>query len=250
MFKKIFFSPAPNYATQHDMDNLQNISPYLRLCVSPRAKRIALRLDTKDRVMRLVVPRRTNMKRAYLFAKQHKDWIEEKVSSLPENIPFEDGVTIPVLGRQRTFHIFYDDTLKTTDIMLKPNDIIVTTNKEEPQARITRFLKEEARTHLADAAHEKAALIGKKIKAIQVRDTKSRWGSCSEDAHLSFSWRLIFAPAEALDYVVAHEVAHLRYLNHSPEFWKVCEDLSLNYKKGKRWIRDNGHTLLRYGQPD
>lgn len=247
MSKNNPFLRNPFCAKPSVMDNLQRISPHLRLCVSARARRIALRLDAKDRVMRLVVPRRTNMKRAYLFAKQHKDWIEEKVAALPETIPFEDGLTLPVLGRQRTLNIFYDETLKTTDILLKPNNIIVVTNKKEPAGRITRFLKEQARAHFTELAHQKADMIDKRIHSIQVRDTKSRWGSCSEGGHLSFCWRLIFAPNEALDYVVAHEVAHLRHLNHSPRFWELCEDLSLNYKKGKKWMRDNGHLLLRYG---
>ena len=88
--------------------------------------------------------------------------------------------------------------------------------------------------------------IEKEIKSVRVSDTKTRWGSCSHDGRLCFSWRLAFAPYEAIDYVVAHEVAHLRHLDHSKEFWTLCEELSIDYAAGKRWMKENGSELMRY----
>jgi predicted metal-dependent hydrolase len=100
---------------------------------------------------------------------------------------------------------------------------------------------------LSDIASEKAGDIKKIISSIKIRDTKTRWGSCAKDGSLSFSWRLIFAPYHTIDYVVAHEVAHLAHMNHGPKFWALCEKLSLNYTGGKEWLKANGNELMRYG---
>ena len=112
--------------------------------------------------------------------------------------------------------------------------------------RIVRFLKKLACDEMTRLANEKAALIGKPVCQVQVRDTTSRWGSCSTKGALSFSWRLVLAPAVALDYIVAHEVAHLVHMNHSARFWTLCKQLSADYAAGHHWIRNHGHTLMRY----
>ncbi len=225
-----------------------DISPRLKLSVSERAKRMALRLDPRNRLVHLVVPKRANMRTAYLFAEQNKDWIREKIRNLPRQVPFQDGETIPVLGRDRKIIILYNEAMKFTDIQLKKDELLVLTNKPDPSARIRRFLIDLAREKLTELALEKAALLRRKITDVQVKDTRSRWGSCSEDGKLSFSWRLIFAPAKAFDYVVGHEVAHLAYLDHSDNFWRVCERLCKDYDEGKAWMQQNGHDLMRFGQ--
>ena len=232
------------------MNSLSRINPRLALKVSKRARRMALRLDAHERVMNLIVPTRAKLDHALDFARQNKDWIDEKLRALPEPIPFEDGTIIPLFGRNTVIRLFYDPALKTTDIILKLNELIVITNKEDPTPRIVRFLKDEARSYLAEMAEEKAALINRKVGSLSMRDTKSRWGSCAADGHLSFSWRLIFAPVQAIDYVVAHEVAHLAQMNHGPKFWALCEDLSRSFKAGKKWMHDQGHILMSYGQAE
>jgi predicted metal-dependent hydrolase len=223
------------------------ISPRLKLSVSERAKRMALRLDPRSRTIQLVVPKRASIRTAYLFAEQNKDWIREKLRDLPKQIPFRDGETVPVLGRDRKIIICYNPALKSTDIQLKKDEIIVLTNKADPAVRIKRFLMELAREKLTELALEKAALLRRKLADVQVKDTRSRWGSCTDDGRLSFSWRLIFAPAKAFDYVVAHECAHLCHMDHSENFWRVCERVSKDYDEGKEWMRLNGHNLMRYG---
>lgn len=115
------------------------------------------------------------------------------------------------------------------------------------EMRLRRFLKALVREGLEKTALDKVALTGRAIKAVTVRETRSRWGSCSPDGALSFSWRLVFAPPEAFDYVVAHEVAHLVHMNHGPDFWRLCTELSTDFSTGRRWMRAHGHTLLRYG---
>jgi hypothetical protein len=223
------------------------ISPRLKLSVSERAKRMALRLDPQSRTVQLVVPKRANMRTAYLFAEQNKEWIREKLRDLPRLVPFRDGEILPILGRERTIIILYNPALKTTEIVLKKDELLVLTNKADPSPRIRRFFIDLAREKLTELSLEKAALLRRRILDVQVKDTRSRWGSCTEDGRLSFSWRLIFAPCKAFDYVVAHECAHLVHMDHSDNFWRVCERLSKSYDEGKDWMQKNGHSLMRFG---
>jgi hypothetical protein len=228
-------------------EELANISPYLELNISKKAKRIALRLDTTRRVMKLVVPERFNMKKARAFALEHQGWIKAKVEELPAPVRFTSGSIIPVLGQDRVLNIEYDKTVKITTIELTAHAINVCTNQSDPTNRIIRFLKREARLTLGNLAREKAMMIDKQIRSIQIRDTKTRWGSCGPDGTISFSWRLIFAPWLAMDYVVAHEIAHLVHMNHGKSFWTLCEKLSDGYHEGKAWMKHNGNELMRYG---
>lgn len=224
-----------------------DISPRLIVSISERAKRMALRLDPRKRVVHLVVPKRASMRTAYLFAESNKDWIREKLRELPRPIPFKNGEMLPILGRERKIIVLFNDELKHTDIVLKKDELLVLTNKADPSARIRRFLMDLARDKLTELAYAKAGLVRRKIDDILVKDTRSRWGSCSEDGRLAFSWRLIFAPVKAFDYVVAHEVAHLVHMDHSENFWRVCERLSRDYDEGKGWMAQNGHDLMRFG---
>lgn len=236
------------WAKKYDMPNLSRIHPDLELKVSPQARRMALRLDNQRRVMYLVVPSHTRTEKAYDFALQYRDWIKENLSALPEPVPFEDGNYIPVFGKKVRIDITCDKTLNRTDIELKGNVLYVVTNKEDPTRRIERFLRELAHETIEQIAHRKAACIGKEIRAVNVRDTKSRWGSCNHRDEISFSWRLVFAPRQAMDYVIAHEVAHLAHFDHSDAFWAMCCRLSASYRKGRDWMDERGHTLWRFGQ--
>ncbi len=224
------------------------ISPRLKVNISTRARRMALRLDPKTRQMLLVVPQKASLRAAFRFAEENQEWIREKLRALPRPVAFKDGAILPVFGKDRRIVVLYNPALKFTDIQLRKDEIIVTTNKADPSARIRRFLMDEAKRRIETMAEEKAALIRRTVAEVQVKDTKSRWGSCAEDGRICFSWRLIFAPLKSLDYVVAHEVAHLVYMDHSANFWSVCEDLSWDYHEGKGWMEENGHELMRYGQ--
>ena len=196
---------------------------------------------------KLVKPLRMSEKRAYQFAEKHADWMLSKLHLIPSRILYSHGSRIPILGEECTLTIHYDPDRKSTRVKITRDELLVTTNKQDPSKRIERYLKSEIKTYLTDLSFDKAARIGKSIRRISVRDTRSRWGSCSPDGNLSYSWRLVFAPLSAIDYLVAHETAHLKYLDHSPKFWELCEFLSSDYATGKNWIRDNGHILHRYG---
>jgi predicted metal-dependent hydrolase len=220
----------------------------VRIKHSARARRLALRLDPKERVINLVVPKGVSLKKAHDFARYHETWIVKAMMELPPALPFEHERTIPVLGADRIIRIIQDASIKTTDISLTASELLVHTNKDNPAARIERYLKNLVKEKITEMAKAKALDIGKPITAISVRDTKSRWGSCSDNGKLSFSWRLIFAPSLAMDYVVAHEVAHLVHMDHSKRFWNLCRELSIDFMEGEYWMRNHGHELMRYGQ--
>lgn len=230
---------------QHDLPD--DWPPYLRIRKSGRARRLALRMDSKERVFTLVVPRGVSLARAKDFAAGYDRWMREKLAELPERTPFAHGEQIPVLGVLRRIVVERDEGLRQTRIELEPRALVVRTYLEDPSVRIIRFLKAHAKEVMEPLVLEKAAEIGKRVRSVSVRDTKSRWGSCSHDGKVSLSWRLILAPYEAMDYVIAHEVAHLKHLNHGARFWDLCESLSDDYEEGRGWMRDHAQELMGFG---
>lgn len=215
---------------------------------SKRARRVALRLDAKEGVMNLVVPPHMKIDVALKFAKSHEKWVKETLAALPPSVPFEDGTILPILGQKRRISVTYDENFRGTEIQLLKTVLQVRTNKSDPSARIRRYLKQLAKETLTEMTEKKIRKLGISKVTVGVRETKCRWGSCSEDGNISYSWRLIFAPEVAIDYVVAHEVAHLVHLNHSEAFWSLCRKLSRDGFEGEYWMRNHGNILLRYGE--
>lgn len=228
-------------------DDIRAIHPRLRLRVSDRAKRLALRLDPKTGYVFLVMPRRASIKKAVAFAHEYRDWIDRHTTAIPDTIPLTHGTVLPVMGVDRHIDITINPAIKRTTVTLTDSALIVHTNKDDPSGRLVRYLKNIARDEITRLAHDKAARIERIPSAIRIGDTSSRWGSCSADGALSFSWRLVLAPPMAMDYVVAHEVAHLVHMNHKARFWSLCEKLSADFHGGHGWMKANGHTLMRYG---
>ncbi len=219
---------------------------HIKIKHSKRARRVALRLDPVERVFTLVVPSYMSLRKAQAFAEGHESWMQDKLRDLPPLTHFTDGTIIPIFGVRTQIKIHHEPDLKVTKITLEDGILHIRTNKDDPSSRIIRFLKGLVKEELSILSKEKAARIHKPIESVSVRDTKSRWGSCSYDGHLSYSWRLIFAPPESFDYVVAHEVAHLQHLDHSKAFWTLCRDLSKNYDEGKYWMKNHASELMRY----
>ncbi|MFC7689737.1 M48 family metallopeptidase [Paeniroseomonas aquatica] len=133
------------------------------------------------------------------------------------------------------------------DTWLRPGAIITGGEIAEVPARVARFLREEARRRIEVLVARHTATLGVTSRRLLLKDTRSRWGSCAPDGTLAFSWRLVMAPGWVLDYVVAHEVAHLRELNHSPRFWDTLQQLTPNREAAVAWLKENGPALLRVG---
>ncbi len=247
------FIPAGNFdaVTQttihHHQDRFKSISTRLKLRVSKRARRMTLRLDPETRAVHLILPPRMNINTAVDFATQNRAWIREKLSELPKPVPFTDGAIIPFIGRDHYLEIISDDARRGTDITVKNRIITVDTSLDNPSMRIERYMRDRIRDELDALARDKATLIRRRVGDVRVRDTKSRWGSCAEDGNLSFCWRLVFAPREVIDYVVAHEVAHLVHFDHSATFWRLCDRLSDDMNYGRDWLKEHGQTLMSYG---
>jgi predicted metal-dependent hydrolase len=231
-----------------DLDALDMPDPRVIANRSPRAKRMALRVDNALGQIKLVIPSHTSLKNVQSFVNSQSDWIEEQLSKLMSGIPFDHGTQIPIFGTLYRIDIRCDNAFKRTRIQLKDKKILILTNQEDPSLRLERFLKKRAKEILTTLSEDKARIIGKDISSVSVKDTKSRWGSCTASGALSYSWRLIFAPYEAIDYVTAHEVAHLQHLDHSKAFWALCAKLSDDYVEGKYWMQNHGSELMRYGR--
>jgi len=162
------------------------------------------------------------------------------INSFDAPIFVSEGVQIPILG---------NDTLISVSNVKKPKkdgDILHVNSNKAVASQVKKYLTEICKIHLGYICNEFSERLGAKFDKINLRDTRSRWGSCSSDANLMFSWRLIMAPEDILAYVAAHEVAHLKYLNHSKEFWETVEYLFGPYQKERTWLRKNGSLLHRY----
>lgn len=218
----------------------------VRVRVSRRARRLALKIDAVGDAVELVLPPRTSLPRALNFLKSNRDWVESRLAALPPRVTFADGETVPVLGEpHRIRHVLRSGGHRP--VWIEGREIRVTGEEAHIARRVRDFLKERARGELGRRARRLAQLLGKKVGRITVRDTATRWGSCSANGNLAFSWRLVMAPEAVLQYVVAHEVAHLVEMNHGPRFWKLVDRLVPQVERHRDWLNHNRAWLLRIG---
>jgi predicted metal-dependent hydrolase len=209
----------------------------------PRARRASIRLSADGQGIIAVVPARAPLEDAVAMARQHADWIRDQLQAAPERVPFTDGAVLPVHGRQLVVcHIGAHRGVRDTGKLL-----VVGGRAEDISRHIEAWLRAEARRVLTDHVFAKLGEFGREPACIAIRDTRSRWGSCSSAGALSSSWRLILAPPEVLDYVVAHEMAHFTHPGHGPEFWRTVAQLTEHMDAGRAWLRRHGRGLFRYG---
>jgi predicted metal-dependent hydrolase len=207
------------------------------------AKRICLRYHPGNHAISLTLPRHTRVVEGLNFLTQKSEWLITTLLEMPSKKRIKPGVVIPLLGeRVRVKH----DKQQRYAYLLKDEVLTISGEREEFTKRMTDALRKVAREEITTRALKMAKKTERRIQRITVRDTRSRWGSCSSTGNLSFSWRLIFAPEEVLEYVVAHEVAHLRYMNHSEKFWNLVSYLCPNYEAAKAWLKLHGKELYRF----
>ena len=209
-----------------------------------RARRITLSLDPASRVFRLSLPRAVALSEGLDFAAEKRGWMRDRLDELPTRVVFAADVSVPFLG---TPHRIVHEPGARRGVWREAETIRVSGRAEHLPRRVHDFLKGEARREIACRAHDKARRLDRAVARITLRDTRSRWGSCAADGNLNFSWRLILAPEEVLDYVVAHEVAHLVHHDHGPRFWALVAELTPAVARPRRWLRAGGAELLRYG---
>lgn len=220
----------------------------VRINTHPRARRMALRIDPQGEAVDLVLPPRSSLPRALEFFEANRRWLERRLAALPPRTQFADGELIPLLGApHRIRHVATSHGRGA--VWIENAELLVTGEKAHLARRVRDHLREEARRELVARAKEAALRIERKVQRVSVRDTRTRWGSCSAAGNLCFSWRLIFAPEEVLDYVVAHEVAHLVHMNHGKRFWRLVAQLCPHAERHRAWLNRNRAQLLRIGLP-
>ncbi len=211
---------------------------------SLRARRVSLRVDAPARKVILVKPKRMSRAKALEFATERADWISDRIAEFVDPVPFEPGASVPVLDVD---HVIVHAPEARRGVWADEGYIHVSGQAEFVPRRVRDWFKEQARDVITPVAYEYASRLDRSISRVSVRDQRSRWGSCTEDGTLSFSWRLIMAPEHVMQYVVAHEVAHLRELNHSKRFWCVVDELVSHRAESTAWLAAHGMNLHRYG---
>jgi predicted metal-dependent hydrolase len=216
---------------------------YLR--ENDRARRVSLRVDAPGQKVVLVKPKRMSRTTAIAFATERAEWIAERVSEFAPPVPFEPGARVPFRDIE---HVIVHAPEAKRGVWAEAGRIHVSGQAEFVSRRVRDWFKERAREAIVPLANSYALEIEKRVARVSIRDQRSRWGSCTSDAVLSFSWRLIMAPDTVMRYVVAHEVAHLRELNHLKRFWHIVDKLVTTREESTAWLSSHGMTLHCYGQ--
>ncbi|TNE35389.1 MAG: M48 family peptidase [Alphaproteobacteria bacterium] len=210
---------------------------------SARARRMKLRVEPESRVL-VILPVKAKETAAFSFLRQEMDWIAARLGEIDPPVPFRDGAMVPFMGKAH--RITHAPELRGL-VWAEDGLIFVTGRGEHLPRRVGDWFRKSAKAEIAPRARHYADMAGLDFTGITLRDQKSRWGSCSSTGRLNFSWRLILMPEIVLDYIVAHEVAHLRHMNHSPAFWSLTEELHGNVTEARKWLKKNGKDLHRYG---
>jgi predicted metal-dependent hydrolase len=206
---------------------LEDIGAQLEVRRHPAARRLTLRVSRTRRAVIVTLPLQCDLDEAGTFLNRHIDWVRARLDSLPNHVPFENSAAMPLRGIPHTI-TFTGDTCSRIMSVEKRGPrpaLVVPGDKALAGKRLMRWLFDEAKRDLAKSVEKHARPLSLQVKRIVVRDQTSRWGSCSTTGSLSFSWRLILAPHFVLDYVAAHEVAHLVEMNHWPRFWALVKKI-------------------------
>jgi predicted metal-dependent hydrolase len=209
---------------------------------SALARRVSLRIDPVRGPV-LMLPVKARLADAERFVLAHRIWLAERLARLPGKVALADGALVPILGVP---HAIRHAPEARRGVWIENGALMVSGGAEHVGRRVADFLKAEAKRLILPQAHGLAERIGRKPGRVTVKDTRSRWGSCSSAGDLAFSWRLVLAPDWVLTYVVAHEVAHLAEMNHSPAFWAVVEGLVGDPRRAKAWLKTHGPGLHRF----
>lgn len=207
-----------------------------------RARRLSLRVSRIDGKAVLTAPPWAREKEMLGFVRDKAGWLRASLAGQSRE-QVGPGSVLPVLGQPHMVHL---DGRSRGAARLERGRIAVPGPQERVGRRVEAALKLAARDAIVPRAESYARALGRPLGTVSLRDTRSRWGSCTHEGNLMLSWRLVFSPVAVLDYVVAHEVAHLVEMNHSVRFWKVVEKLSPDFPTHRRWLRENGHELHRW----
>lgn len=230
---------------------LENLGAPIEVRRHPTARRLTLRVSKTKRAVIVTVPAEYRIDEAGKFLKSNLDWVRERLGNVPEPVPFAHGARIPLRGSQH--RVLFMGPRRARGVVEIEHvagslpRLCVYGRQEHAPRRLKDWLVEQARSDLDACVRLHGKKLGVKARSITLRDQTSRWGSCTAGGLLSFSWRLILAPSHVLDYVAAHEVAHLIEMNHGPRFWRLVGRSMPRLEEAKRWLRNHGPELHRYG---
>jgi predicted metal-dependent hydrolase len=214
------------------------------------ARRLTVSVSKTRRMVVVTVPAYCRLDEAGRFLTSHIEWVRESLGRVPAPVPFIDGAIIPLRGKLH--RLCFTGPRRGAPVVCVPGSgnvprLEVAGRIEHAARRLQDWLLAEARCDLDQRVRSHTRNLGVRARRITLRDQATRWGSCSAKGLLSFSWRLILAPSFVLDYVAAHEVAHLLEMNHGPRFWKLVAGSVPRLDEAKRWLRLEGTNLYRYG---
>ncbi|MEL6920757.1 MAG: M48 family metallopeptidase [Pseudomonadota bacterium] len=208
-----------------------------------RAKRLTMRLQPGARGISITVPPKTPARAIDDFIMRHAGWLETQVGKQPDRPQVRAGIKLPIRGANHV--IVHEPGRGVAHVRdgQSGTELVVRGEEKFLSRRVADFLKAQAKRDIDALVAHHAANVGRNVKSVRYRDTTSRWGSCSSDGALSFSWRIMMAPPSVINYLVAHECAHLREMNHGPKFWALCEELCPDTKRCTQWLKRNGGKL-------
>lgn len=213
---------------------------------SARARRLSLRVSPRSGGLELVLPARASLAAGLRFAAAQADWIERHAHKLVQPQKLQPGIVLPLGGVPHAVAHQPQDRGVTLDESARR--IVIGGDLAHAPRRLRDFLGRRARAAIVPLVHEKAGRIGRRVGTVSVRDSRTRWGSCSSAGGLSFTWRLALTPDFVVDYLAAHEVAHLAEMNHGPRFWTLCRQLTAaDMETCRAWLRANGPQVLAFG---
>lgn len=214
----------------------------LKVVYSSRAKRLSLRIDEKQHLPVLTIPKRCSIKKTKEFLDVNHDWVVNMMARIPQATKFADGEKISFFGKNYTIkHSPQNHITEFSDAILK-----VSGDNEFIHRRVCDYLKTQTLQILSKKTVQIASQISQRVKSVTIKDTRSRWGSCTTSGHISYNWRICMAPSEVIDYLVCHEVSHLKHPDHSASFWQCVASLCPEYKETRHWLKTHGKSLYKY----
>jgi predicted metal-dependent hydrolase len=242
-----FDSKAKAAPAQTEIETIDGRRVAVRLIVNPRARHVSVRIDPARREAIATAPSKRHLKHAAQFAAERACWIAQELSRLPQGVVLAPAAHIPLRGVIHELAYEHGRATPRVEPGEPPRLVAPAPDLALFESRLLRFFKEQARADLTRRVAAHAAVLGVRPARLQVKELRSRWGSCSIDGVLSFSWRLILAPSFVLDYLAAHETAHLKEMNHSRRFWTLVRRCMPDFERGRDWLHRHGCALHAVG---
>ena len=216
----------------------------LMVAENARSTRLTLRIEPGGRALKLTVPPGLPNGEIDRFIARQQGWLMTRLARYPAHGQIADGGTISLRGVEHVIRATGKPRGRTQSVAEDGRLYLDVGGAPEHLARRIRdFLKAEARRDLSEAVGRHTQALGRRARKVTLKDTRSRWGSCTSDGRLAFSWRIVMAPPHVIDYLAAHEVAHLAEMNHGPRFWAACRRLCPGTDEAKTWLKRHGSML-------